>query len=192
MRVFGQPRSQGPSWIVAVFIFVALMAVVQLSRDSAPQGHPLEQHFAATPRPAGGGGLALPPLPTGIAGLARTIIARITGGSVGAALTPVAEGDELRIEIEGISEVAGGLRITGEIANIGTRPLPISLAAFRFTDGSGKVYAAQGDSSTMLAPGQRAPLDLTLPVKDLTQLTLEVQLEGGTPLRMILIQSPDR
>ena len=190
MRVYGHNRSQGPSWVVAVAIFVGLLAVLQLFRGRVPQARPLQQHFAADPPAAGAGRLVLPPLPSSVAGLARTAAARIGAGATGAALTPVAQASSLRVEITGIRRAAAGLRITGVAANTGSSPLPISLAAFRFTDERGMVYAAESNATTTLAPGQRAPLELTLPVRDARQLALEVQLDGQPPLRMVLIQTP--
>ena len=122
--------------------------------------------------------------------MARTAAARIRTGSPGPALTPVAQGTDLRLEITGIRKTASGLRITGVATNVGAQQLPVTLAAFRFSDDTGTVYAPESAAATTLDPGQRAPLDLTLPVEDPRQLTLDVRLEGQPPLRMVLIHSP--
>ena len=189
MRGYGK-QTQGPSWIFAVVIFAALLVFVQLFRNNMPAARPLEQQFAAKAPEPGAGQVELPALPSSVSDLARTAAARIDAGSTGQALTPVAEGGELRVEITGMRSAEGGLQVKGMATNIGQRPLPVSLAAFRFTDGTGTVYAPQNDASTTLAPGQRAPLDLTLPIQDPRQLTLDVQPEGGQVLRMVLIQTP--
>jgi hypothetical protein len=102
----------------------------------------------------------------------------------------VAQNADLRIEISGIRRAPGGLRITGTATNSGQQPLPVSLAAFRFVDGTGTVYTAENAATTTLNPGQRAPLDLTLPIQDARQLTLDVQVKGAPPLHMVLIQAP--
>lgn len=189
MRGYGK-QTRGPSWIFAVGAFAALLILVQLFRNGMPTARPLQQQFAAKAPAAGSGQVELPALPSSVSELARTTAARIGAGSTGQALTAVAEGGELRVEISGIRNAEGGLQVKGMATNVGQRPLPVSLAAFRFTDGTGTVYAPQNDASTTLAPGQRAPLDLTLPIQDPRQLTLDVQPEGGQALHMVLIQTP--
>jgi hypothetical protein len=194
MRAYGHNHSHGPSWLVALAIFVGLLLLVQVFRGYSSGAERLEQQFAAE-RPVPGSGRvelpALPTLPASVSNLARTAAARIGAGSTGAALTPVAQSADLRVEIVGIRQALGGLQITGAATNTGQQPLPVSLADFRFTDGSGTVYAAENAAATTLEPGQRAPLDLTLPIQDPRQLTLEVQLAGQPPLQMVLIQSPE-
>ena len=187
MRVFGDDQSQGPSLVLAIVIFVGLLLLLQLFRGSASTGTPLEQHFAASRPAPREGKLSLPPLPTGVVGLARTAAARIAGGQVGAALTPVAEGGSVRVEITSIRKQPDGLQIKGRVTNAGDQPLPVSLAAFHFRDETGTVYAAESAASTTLQPGQRAPLDMTLPIVDASELTLDVQLADEPPLRMVLI-----
>ncbi len=189
MRGYGK-RSQGPSWLFAVAIFVGLLVLLQIFGGAGSGARPLTQQFAAKPPESGSGQLPLPPLPSSVSDLARTAAARIGRGAVGAALTPVAQSADLRVEITGIRQAAGGLRITGAATNTGKRPLPVSLGAFRFVDGTGTVYAAESAAATTLDPGQRAPLDLTLPIRDARQLTLDVQVEGAPPLHMVLVQTP--
>jgi hypothetical protein len=190
MRAFGHNSSQGPSWVVAIVLFVGLLVLVQLFRGPTTTGRPLEEQFAAQRPQAGGSQIKLPPLPTGVANLARTAASRLRLGGAAQALTPVAENTSLRVEIASIRPTADGLKISGQVGNVGNAPLPISLAAFRFSDGSGVEYAAEGTQATTLAPGQSVPLDLQLPIKDAGQLTLAVQLEGQPPLQMVLLQAP--
>ncbi len=68
--------------------------------------------------------------------------------------------------------------------------MTLSLGAFRFTDGSGMVYASENDTGTSLQPGQRVPLDLLLPIAEPRQLILDLELAGEAPLRMVLLQEP--
>ena len=188
MRAFGQNRSQGPSVLVAIAIFVGLLLAVQLFRDRVPDDTSLVQQFAARRPDPAVDGQVLPPLPSSVAGLARTTIARIGRGSAAPALTPVAEQGSLRVEIASLRKVDAGLRITGRVTNIGQAPVAVSLAPFRFSDGAGTVYAADNAAATTLQPGQQAPLDLTLPIEAPRQLVLDVQLEGQPPIRMVLMQ----
>jgi len=195
MRGFGPNQSQGPSWLLAVAIFAALLLLLQLLRGSTPAVRPLEEQFAARPPEAGGGdsgagNVELPPLPSVVGNLARTAAARIGRGSTAGALTPVAQSAELRIEITGLRRSGTGLQITGGATNTGTGSLAISLADFRFTDETGTVYAAQTAAETTLEPGQRAPLELTIPVPNPKQLVLDVEVQGAPPIRMILLQQP--
>lgn len=187
MRAYGH-NSQGPSWLVAVVIFVVLLGVVQVFRGRTEGTSGLQRQFGAQPAPEGDGGIELPPLPENIAGMARTAMAQLQAGGAAPALTPVAQSKRLRVEITGLQQVEAGLKISGSIINAGAQPLPVSLSAFHFTDGSGTTYTAQGDATTTLEPGQRAPLDLTLPIQGAQQLTLNVQLEGETPIQMVLLQ----
>jgi hypothetical protein len=189
MHVYGK-RSQGPSWMTAVVIFVLLLITLQVFRGRTSTNRPLEQQFAASPPEPGTGRLVLPPLPSSVAGLARTAAARISAGSRASPLTPVAESSRLRVEITGLETATGGLHITGFAANIGAEPFVLSLGAFRFTDGSGMVYATENDAGTSLEPGTRVPLDLMLPIADPRELILDVELAGDAPLRMVLLQEP--
>lgn len=190
MRVYGHSRSRGPSWVLAIMIFLGLLVLLHLFQGASSGARPLTQQFAAKPPESGSGQWELPPLPSSVGSLARTAASRIQGGSTGPALTPVAQNADLRIEISGIRRAPGGLRITGTATNSGQQPLPVSLAAFRFVDGTGTVYTAENATTTTLDPGQRAPLDLTLPIQDARQLTLDVQVKGAPPLHMVLIQAP--
>ncbi len=173
-----------------MLIFAVLLIALQLFRGRVPPSRPLEQQFAAGPPRPGTGRLVLPPLPSSVAGLARTAAARISTGDRAVALTPVAESSRLRVEIAGIRAAEGGLRITGYATNTSAEALTLSLGAFRFTDGSGMVYASEIDTGTILQSGQRVPLDLLLPITDPRQLILDLGLEGETPLRMVLLQEP--
>lgn len=197
MRVQGK-QSNGPSWIIGVVAFIVLLLIVQNTRTRTTQGRPLTQQFAArqpapdaaTSAPETGSGFSLPPLPAGAANLARTAVSRLAGGEQIAALTPMAEAGSLRVEIPQLNPTANGLQISGNVINVGTTALEVSLKSFRFTDETGTVFAAENGASTTLNPGQRAPLDLTLPITNPRQLTLEVELPNQPKLNLILLQAP--
>lgn len=186
MRVYGK-RSQGPSWVMGVIAFIVVLLLVQAYRNRST-ARPLSEHFAAAPPSASTTGINLPPLPPNIAGLARTALARLAGGQAAAALTPVAQNAAIQVTITGLAPSGQGLHISGEIKNVSAAALPISLSAFHFTDEQGTQYAASGGGSTMVAPGQRVPLDMTLPIPQPHQLTLRVELPQQPPLTMVLIQ----
>ncbi|MBA3945375.1 MAG: hypothetical protein H0X37_12515 [Herpetosiphonaceae bacterium] len=154
---------------------------------SRSNARPLAEHFAAAPPSAATTGINLPPLPPNIAGFARTALAHLAGGEQAAALTPVAQNSAIQVTIKGLAPSEQGLHISGQIKNISTAALPISLSAFHFTDEQGTQYAASGGSSTTVAPGQSVPLDMTLPIPQPRQLTLRVEL-SQPPLTMVLIQ----
>ena len=189
MRAYGHNGSQGPSWLIAIAVFIIAIVMVQVMRDRSGGASALQQQFAAQPPSDGIPNIDLPPLPDDIAGIARTAVARLRTGAPAPALTPVAQNQRLRIEISGMEQVAEGLKISGSIVNTGTEPLPVSLNAFQFVDSSGTTYTTQGDAATTLAAGQRAPLDLVLPIENPQQLTLRVQLDGDAPIEMVLLQS---
>ncbi len=152
MRVYGHNQSQGPSWLIAIVVFVLLIGAVQVFRDRTGGSSALQQRFAAQPASEGVPRIDLPPLPEDIAGIARTALARLQSGAPAPALTPVAQNQRLRVEITGIQQVEAGLKISGTISNTGSQPLPVSLNAFQFTDGTGTIYTAQGDAATTLHP----------------------------------------
>lgn len=187
MRVQGKP-ARGPSWVVAIVAFMVLLVVLQAYRNQG-RAQPLTDRFASgRPSPASGG-LSLPPLPSALAGLASTAVARLAGGHAVAALTPVAQNAALRVEIAPLEPVAQGLRIKGQALNVGTNALQLSLGNFRFVDDRGTVYTTENSAATTLTPGQRVPLDLTLPITQTQQLSLEVEMEGQPKINMILLQA---
>lgn len=188
MHIYGGNRSQGPSWVMAVAIVIILIVLL---RSCTQNNRPLEQQFAAQPPAPGDGQIVLPPLPSSIADLAQTALARINGGTRGTALTPIAEGGSLRVTITSIRKTGSSLQINGSVTNIGTQPLLVGLGDFRFTDGSGTVYTADASTKTTLTSQQQAPLDLNLPIADPRQLVLDIQLPNQPPLHMVLIQAPE-
>ncbi len=185
MRLHGK-RGGGPGLMLGIVGFVVLVLAVQWSRGS--NARPLTEQFAAGPAPSGPA-LSVPALPTGIAGLARSAVARLAGGNTAPALTPLAQAGSLQVVITELAPGAQGLHIAGEAINTGTAPLLVSLKDFRFTDDTGTTYAAEQGAATTLAPGQRTPLDLSLPLTNPKQLTLEVTLANQPKLAMVLLQT---
>jgi hypothetical protein len=183
MRSFHSSRG-GPSWVLALVIFVALVLLMRFV-GGQQQGRLVEQ-FAPT---SGGGSIQLPPVPTEVIAFARTATARIMGGFATRPLAQEAGNGSLHVRIDELQPVDGGLRISGSVANIGAAPLDVSLDAFRFTDAAGTVYAAPAGTSASLAPGQNAPLEITLPVQNPAQLKLDVALPDQPPLELVLLNA---
>lgn len=184
MRSSRSPRG-GPSWVLALLIFVALVVLLQIVGRQQPGR--LGEQFVPAPR--SGGGPLLPPVPTEVVAFARTATARILGGLGTPPLAKEADNGTLRVQIANLQPVDGGLRITGSVANIGATRFDVSLDAFRFTDAGGTVYAAPAGTGATLEPGQDAPLEITLPLQNPAQLKLEVALPNQPPLELVLLNA---
>lgn len=187
MRAFGDAPKRWPPWVTATLIFVVLIAIVQIVGRTQPQQ--LQQTFAAAPPDANAGELPLPPVPTDLVGLARTAAARLSAGQAGAPLTPAGQNETLQVQLDSIRPEGESLRLTGTVSNIGSAPVTVSLDSFKFVDGSGTSYASSGSPATTLEPGQQAPLDITLPINNPSQLTLQVQPPGQGSFEMALINN---
>jgi hypothetical protein len=185
MRLQGESRDRRPSILLALVIFVVLVLLVQ-QVSQRQTTRPLQEHFAAS-SPASDEELQFPPVPTQLVPLVQTTTALISGGQAAPALTPVAQTDTLRIEIDQIASEEEGLRITGNVINISPNPVDVSLDAFRFIDADNGVYVSSGSPTTTLQPGQQAPIDLQLPITDPTGLQLEITLPDQPPIEMILL-----
>jgi hypothetical protein len=190
MRAYGDSPNHWPSWLVAILIFVVLVAVLRFASGGNPtQTGGLQQQFAANPPAPDAGQIELPPVPTNLAALARTTTARILGGLTSAPLNKLGRNEVLEVEISSIDPVDGGLKLTGRVTNISTAPVSVSLDSFRFTDAGGTIYASSGSPATSLQPQQTAPLDLSLPIPATSQLTLDVTLSGQQPIQLILLNT---
>ncbi len=191
MRAYGDSPNHWPSWLVAILIFVVLVALLRFaSGGNATQAGGLQQQFAASPPAPDAGRIELPPVPTNLASLARTTTARILGGLTSAPLNKIGRNETLEVEITSIDPVDGGLKLAGRVTNISAAPVNVSLDSFRFTDAGGTVYASSGSPATALQPQQTAPLDLSLPIPATSQLTLDVTQPGQPPIQLILLNTP--
>lgn len=189
MRAFGDAPKRWPPWVTATLIFVVLIAIVQIVGRTQPQQ--LQQTFAAAPPDANAGEIPLPPVPTDLVGLARTAAARISAGQAGTPLTQVGRNETLEVRIDSIQPEGENLRLAGSVTNIGSAPVSISLDSFKFVDGSGTSYASSGSPASTLEPRQQAPLDITLPINNPQQLTLQVEPPGQGSFELVLINNVD-
>jgi hypothetical protein len=191
MRAYGNSQNRGASWLTAIIIFIAIVFVIQLLERRGPdQERTLQQQFAASPPPADAGAIPMPPLPTDMVALARTTTARLLGGQAGAPLNSVAQNETLRVKIDSLKSEGNTLRLSGNVANIGTAPATVALDAFKFSDASGTVYASSGGPTTTLEPGQQAPLDITLPIANPSVLRLEVEQPNQGKIDLQLLNAP--
>lgn len=188
MRAFGNQPQRWPPWVTAILIFLVLIAVVQIVGRTQPRQ--LQQTFAAAPPDANSGQIPLPPVPTDLVGLARTATARLRAGQAGAPLIREGQNESIRVRIDSITPEGENLRLVGSVANIGSAPVAVSLDSFKFIDGGGTTYASSGSPATTLEPRQEAPLDIQLPIKDPTQLKLDVEPPDQTTFELVLINTP--
>lgn len=190
MRLDGNSENRLPVGLVAVVIFIVLLALVQLlNRQYATPTAGLQQQFAASPPAPNAGQIELPAIPTNLAGLARTTAARIMGGLASRPLDSTGRNAAMQVDITNIQPVDGGLHLTGSVTNISAAPLEVTLDSFKFTDAGGTVYASSGSPPTTLQARQTAPLDITLPVKDPSLLKLQVAQSGQEPIDMVLLNA---
>ena len=102
------------------------------------------------------------------------------------ALTPVASGPRLRVEVREVRRVGDQVKVSGAVTNISSAPLEIGVRAFAFRDSAGVTYAASG-AGTTLQPGQSTALDLAVPLPAGRGLTLLVALPPDPPLEQVLV-----
>lgn len=172
------------------FLLILLVSI----RACTPDGQTvLQTRFAAqgaTESARATAGEPIVPLPAPIQSLSETTVARLQGGEAVVPMTPVVTNDALKVDIQQLQSVAGGLQVKGTVRNNGKKALKVPLSAFRFTDQTGTVYAAQGDAAATLPPGGQTSLDLTLPIQNPTSLTMVVELPADNiRLEMQLLTS---
>lgn len=187
MRAYGNNSNPRSPILIAAVIFVILIVVIQLV--GRQQSQVLEQTFAAAPPDANAGQIGLPPVPTNLASFARTATARILGGLATAPLTQTDDNGQLRVQINRIQPENGSITVSGNVANISSAPIDVSLDAFKFIDETNTVYASTGNPPQTLPPGQEAPLSITLPIANPTQLKLNVELPGQPVIELALLNA---
>lgn len=187
MRAYGNQGPRTSPILIAIVIFVVLLVIMRVM--GGQQADVLRQTFAAAPPAANAGEITLPPVPTGIANLARTATARILGGQATAPLSQRGENGALRVAIETIQPEANELRVLGSVTNISSAPVDVSLDAFKFIDETSTVYAITGSPAATIQPGQTAPLDIKLPINNPRQLKLSVEQPGQPPIEIVLLNA---
>jgi hypothetical protein len=182
-------RQMLPIWISGILL--GLLLILLSTRDGGVNSAELARRFAPdpnapTPAPFQLPQVSLPALPEGMQRTLTDLRDRLAGGQAIPALTPVASGPRIRLEVREIKRTGEQVKISGTVTNISDAPLEIGLNAFSFRDSAGVTYAASG-ASTMLRPGQSTALDLGLPLPEGRGLTLIVMLPPDPPLEQVLV-----
>ena len=182
-------RSKLPAWIAG--ILVALALIIISTRGGGVNSAVLIRRFAPDPNAPTSAPLQLPKidlgsLPEGVRQTVASLRDRFAGGEAVPALTPIANGQRLRVEVREVKRNGEQVQVSGTVSNIGNAALDLPIDAFVFHDSAGMSYAASGRGTT-LQPGQSTTLDLTVPLPTGRGLTLVVTLPPDPPMEQILV-----
>src|SRR5262245_1847753 len=182
-------RPNLPAWIGGILL--ALVLIVISTRGGGVNSAVLIRRFAPDPNAPTSAPLQLPKidlgrLPEGVRQTISALRDRFAGGEAVPALTPVASGPRLRVEVAEVKRNGEQVRITGTVSNIGNAALELPIDAFVFRDSAGVTYAANGRGTT-LQPNQSTTLDLTVPLPEGRGLTLIVTVPPDPPTEHILL-----
>jgi hypothetical protein len=182
-------RPHLPAWIGGILL--ALILILISTRGGGINSAVLKHRFAPDPNAPTAAPfqlplIDLPSLPENVRQTLTTLRDRFAGGQAVPALTPIASGPRLRVEVRTVQRNGEQVGISGMIANISGEALELPMDAFVFRDSAGIAYAASGRSTT-LQPGQSTALDLTVPLPAGRGLTLVVTLPPDPPLEQMLV-----
>lgn len=186
-------RKQFPFWLGGAL--VALVMILISMRGGGTGAQSLVQRFAPRPTDPAAPTAApfqlpqihLPSLPPEAQQRLNALRDRFVSGAAIPALTPVAVGPRVRVEVADVKHVDGAVQIRGSISNVAAAPLRIPAAAFAFRDSTGALYATTGSDATALQPGETTSFDLSVPLPSERGLTLIVHLPPDPPLEQVLI-----
>jgi hypothetical protein len=178
-----------PAWIGGILLALALIVIS--TRGGGVNSAVLQRKFAPDPNAPTSAPLQLPRidlgrLPEGVRQTVASLRDRFAGGEAVPALTPVASGQRLRVEVGEVKRSGEQVRVSGTVSNVGTAALELPIDAFVFRDSAGVTYAASGRGTT-LQPGQSTTLDLTVPLPEGRGLTLIVTVPPDPPIEQILV-----
>ena len=182
-------RSNLPAWIGGILLALVLIAIS--TRGGGVNSAALMRRFAPDPNAPTAAPLQLPKidlsqLPEGVRQTVASLRDRYAGGEAVPALTPVASGLRLRVEVGEVKRSGEQVQIRGTVSNIGDAALELPIDAFVFRDSAGVTYAASGRGTT-LQPGQSTTLDLTVPLPQGRGLSLVVTVPPDPPIEQILV-----
>ena len=182
-------RPNLPAWIGGVLLALALIVIS--TRGGGVNSAALQRRFAPDPNAPTAAPLQLPKidlgrLPEGVRQTVASLRDRFAGGEAVPALTPVAAGPRLRVEIGEVKRSGEQVQVSGTVSNIGPDALELPIDAFVFRDSAGVTYAASGRGTT-LQPGQSTTLDLTVPLPAGRGLTLVVTVPPDPPIEQMLV-----
>jgi hypothetical protein len=178
-----------PAWIGGILL--ALVLIVISTRGGGVNSAVLIRRFTPDPNAPTSAPLQLPKidlgrLPEGVRQTVASLRDRFAGGEAVPALTPVASGARLRVEVRQVERSGEHVQVSGSVSNIGGTALELPIDAFVFRDSAGVTYAASGRGTT-LQPGQSTTLDLTVPLPQGRGLTLIVTVPPDPPMEQILV-----
>ncbi|MFO7169127.1 MAG: hypothetical protein DIU80_013980 [Chloroflexota bacterium] len=185
-------RSALPMVLLGLLLALALIWIASGGRPGPNQA--LEARFAPRPRAPGEPTPApftlpqvrLPDLPPEVQQAVADAATQLSGGQAAPALTPVARGSRVEIEVAEVRREGQRVRVRGTVANIADQPLEIPPGAFSFRDSAGTNYATSGSGGPSLQPGASTTFDLTLPLPEGLGLTLILTLPPDPPLEQVL------
>jgi hypothetical protein len=182
-------RPHLPAWIGGVLL--ALLLILISTRGGGVNSAVLIHRFAPDPNaptaePYQLPHVDLPSLPESVRKAVASLSDRFAGGQPVPALTPVASGPRLRVEVREVKRSGEQVHVGGTVSNIGGAALELPISAFAFRDSAGLTYTASG-SGTTLQPGQSSALDLNVPLPSGRGLAMVVSLPPDPPLEQILV-----
>jgi hypothetical protein len=182
-------RPNLPAWIGGILLALALIVIS--TRGGGVNSAVLIRRFAPDPNAPTWAPLQLPKidlssLPEGVRQTVGSLRDRFAGGEAVPALTPIASGPRLRVEVREVARGGEQVRVSGTVSNISAAALELPIDAFVFRDSAGVTYAASGRGAT-LQPGQSTTLDLTVPLPEGRGLTLVVTVPPDPPTEQILV-----
>lgn len=190
-------RSNGvPIWVWGAIAGVLLIVISSRSHLLTPENPSLRQYFAAQPTPEGFDPsfdlpqLDLGALPAELQQRATEALATLTAGGAARPVEPAVESARLRVEVRELRRVEGGVKVVGEVENISRAELQVPISAFELRDSTGASYVAGGGASATLRPGERTPLELTVPLPEGRGLLLITSLppDPAVEQRLIVVQ----
>jgi hypothetical protein len=178
-----------PFWLYGVL--AGLLLIVLVRSCVAPSADTLRGTFAPRPGDPTTADLPLPDLsldslPAQAQQAQATAVALLNLGQGAAPITPEVEGNGVRIVVDSLRREGEGIQVQGSITNTAGAARTIPAQALLFRDGSGQVYGG-GTGSATLEPGQRAAIDMRVPIPEGSGLTLIFSLPPDPPLEMILL-----
>ena len=183
-----------PMWLGGILL--ALVLILVSNRGSGGLTNPvLIGRFV--PRPTNLGAptaqtfqlpqVHLPSLPPAVQDSLTKLRDRFAGGEGIPALTPVASGPRVKVEVGEVRRVGDQVQLKGSLVNISNATLTIPPGAFSFRDSGGISYSTAGSVAVTLAAGQTSTLELGVPLPDGRGLTLILNVPPDPPLEQVLI-----
>jgi hypothetical protein len=187
-------RNTLPMWLGGFLL--ALVLIVISNRAGGGLNNPaLIQRFA--PRPTDPNAptaepyqlpqVHLPSLPPAVQLVVTNLRDRLAGGEAVPALTPVATGPRVRVQVSEVKRASERVQIRGTITNTTDASLVVPPGAFSFRDSRGVMYATVGSGGTNLQAGQSTTFDLGVPLGPNLGLTLILTLPPDQPLEQTLV-----